>query len=326
MVPDTSAASPASAQSVAPPSQPLVSVCIPLLNQADTIDRALNSATSQIYPNVEIVVLDIASTDGSAEIIAGWTSRDPRVKWVHLDHPVDEASALRYCVSISTGEFCRFLGADGLMHSQCIALTLPPLLERPEVGYVACRTGPLFDHPPDEEARTTFESLHMRQAELVQQIAATTDCAARARIIALLTSASHSLGPLCAPLFRRQCVQDLNCASGRKLHGAPADWDFLLRLYAGSQGLYVDRLLAYAMHSPAAAQRKARARLQSDIYEAIEQLHRPLTLLTDPALHTFRDALPHEQTTSLVDTINREFESLFALVQRHDASAALPAG
>src|SRR5262245_26145379 len=51
------------------PRHPLVSVCIVTFNQANFVQRALLSAVEQDYPNLEVLVADDGSTDGTAEVL-----------------------------------------------------------------------------------------------------------------------------------------------------------------------------------------------------------------------------------------------------------------
>lgn len=49
--------------------EPQVSIIVPVRNAADTIERTINSICSQAYANIEIVVIDGASTDGTLEAL-----------------------------------------------------------------------------------------------------------------------------------------------------------------------------------------------------------------------------------------------------------------
>ena len=53
-------------------SYPLVTVIIPIYNVEDYLDKCLESVVSQTYSNLEIVLINDGSTDGSNDIIKRW--------------------------------------------------------------------------------------------------------------------------------------------------------------------------------------------------------------------------------------------------------------
>ena len=62
-----------------------VSVCIPVYNRRDELDRALRSVVSQTYQDLDIVVVDNASTDGSHEVALKYAQADPRIRVTRND-------------------------------------------------------------------------------------------------------------------------------------------------------------------------------------------------------------------------------------------------
>ena len=57
---------------------PLVSVVIPCLNRADFLIPTLESVLQQDYPNIECIVMDGGSTDGTTDILCRY---DGRIEW-----------------------------------------------------------------------------------------------------------------------------------------------------------------------------------------------------------------------------------------------------
>lgn len=64
--------------------QELVSVIIPVYNRQDTISRAVESVLQQTYKNIEIIVVDDGSTDGTITILKSYS--DPRIRILFQDH------------------------------------------------------------------------------------------------------------------------------------------------------------------------------------------------------------------------------------------------
>src|SRR6476646_7452478 len=64
------------------PDRPLVSVVIPTHNRAYCLAEAIDSALHQTYPNVEVIVIDDGSTDGTPALMAERYGADARVRYV----------------------------------------------------------------------------------------------------------------------------------------------------------------------------------------------------------------------------------------------------
>ena len=114
---------------------PLVSVVIPTYNRADLVPRAIHSVLAQSYAPVEVIVVDDASTDGTATVMAGIT--DPRVTYIRCSANRGVSAAKNIGVRASKGELLAFLDDDDVW--------LPGKLEKqvllfgsPEVGLVYC--------------------------------------------------------------------------------------------------------------------------------------------------------------------------------------------
>src|ERR687885_672019 len=90
---------------------PSVSILLPLLDEAPTIDAVLASLAAQDLPwPFEVVVADGGSTDGTPELVASWRSRLPRL--VVLDNPRRlQAHGLNLAAARATGEI--LVRADG---------------------------------------------------------------------------------------------------------------------------------------------------------------------------------------------------------------------
>jgi chlorobactene glucosyltransferase len=67
---------------VPPENPPLVSVIVPARNEANNIARCVTSILATTYPNLELIVVDDSSTDGTAQIARDAAMRDPRARFI----------------------------------------------------------------------------------------------------------------------------------------------------------------------------------------------------------------------------------------------------
>jgi glycosyltransferase involved in cell wall biosynthesis len=90
---------------------PLVSVVIPSFNHRAYIGRAIDSVLAQTCPDLEIVVIDDGSSDGSHDFIATRYGHDPRVKLTRRENRGAHRT-LNEAVEASTGAFVSILNSD----------------------------------------------------------------------------------------------------------------------------------------------------------------------------------------------------------------------
>lgn len=91
---------------------PLVSICIPTFNRANLVWRAIESAIHQNYENIEIIVVDNASTDNTREVVFGYMNRDKRIKYFRNDTNIGSGRNFLKCAEYASGFYMQALGSD----------------------------------------------------------------------------------------------------------------------------------------------------------------------------------------------------------------------
>ncbi|MCB9978327.1 MAG: FkbM family methyltransferase [Rhodospirillales bacterium] len=94
------------------PAAPRVTIGVTCHNAQGTIRRALSSAAAQEYPDFEILVVDDASEDESAQIIADFAAEDPRIRFVRHENNKGYPAALNTILRNAAGEFVAFFDDD----------------------------------------------------------------------------------------------------------------------------------------------------------------------------------------------------------------------
>ena len=98
--------------------QPLVSVVIPHWNGVEVLSECLESLSETKYPNMEIIVVDNASTDGSPD----WVSLNfPQVKLIENDRNYGYAGGCNRGAKVAEGEYLVFLNNDTIQDHHWLA-------------------------------------------------------------------------------------------------------------------------------------------------------------------------------------------------------------
>ncbi len=110
-------------------SLPTVSVLIPCYNAASYVGETLESVLRQTWPELDIVVVDDGSTDGSADVIRGFAR--PNLRYVRQSN-AGAAAARNRAFAESRGAFIQFLDADDLLDVDKIERQMVRLAKRPD--------------------------------------------------------------------------------------------------------------------------------------------------------------------------------------------------
>jgi glycosyltransferase involved in cell wall biosynthesis len=90
------------------------SLIVPTRERLDTLRHCLQTITSQVYENLEIIVSDNASTDGTRKYVESIS--DPRIRYINTGQRVGMSQNWEFALQHATGEWVSFLGDDdGLM-------------------------------------------------------------------------------------------------------------------------------------------------------------------------------------------------------------------
>ncbi|MEZ4749498.1 MAG: glycosyltransferase [Bdellovibrionota bacterium] len=136
---------------------PLVSICIPTRNGAEFLDLAIRSALDQTYPNLEIIVSDDNSTDGTRAIVERHKSEAKIPFVLHVHEPRGMGANWNNAIELSKGKYIKFLFQDDLLEPRCVEEMVRVLEEHPQMGMVASKRVILVDENYDVNAKGWIE-------------------------------------------------------------------------------------------------------------------------------------------------------------------------
>ena len=132
---------------------PLVSVVVPVFNVKDYLSRCLSSISNQTYPNIEVVIVDDGSTDGSGALCDEWARVRANVKVVHTVN--SGLSAARNCgLTHVKGDYVAFLDSDDAIGKQHVENLVVAVSKAPDpdnavavTGFTTCSADSMVDAP-----------------------------------------------------------------------------------------------------------------------------------------------------------------------------------
>ena len=142
---------------------PQVSIITPNFNKAEYLEETILSVLTQDYPNLEYIVVDGGSTDGSLEIIKRHADRID--KWVS-EKDRGQSDAINKGFAMAGGEVVAWLNSDDLYFPQAVSLAMSRFMADPDLaflygdGVLLTASGDFLGYVPQVEPFDRFRLLN----------------------------------------------------------------------------------------------------------------------------------------------------------------------
>lgn len=219
----------------------LVSVVVPIYNQEQYLPRCLASLRRQTYSNLEIILVDDGSTDGSGQMCDQFAIEEPRSKVIHKENG-GVWSARNAGHDVANGDWLVFIDCDDYFNLDMIQLMLRAALSHSDTDLVmvnAART------TSQEESTTPFANSEIPSTALLSQ----------KELMDGLTSRDNFLfGAEWNKLYRRDLIENIR----HRNFVMEEDFDFNLRVFQKVRKcIYLDKTLYWWFQHPQSASHSA---------------------------------------------------------------------
>lgn len=175
---------------------PQVSIAVPVFNGAETLTPVIESALSQDYPNLEVVIGDNASTDDTERICRAFARSDKRVVYRRHATNIGLLNNFRSVAELAQGVFVRWLGDADLLEPDYVSRSMQAfadderrVLVTTQIAYIGPTGAISLEHGYDPSALSSPDPVE-RFAQMLR----------------LLTSGFELLDPLYAMMRRDLAV------------------------------------------------------------------------------------------------------------------------
>lgn len=127
--------------------KPLVSIIIPVYNDSVYLVNCIDSVLNQSYQDLDILLIDDGSTDGSGDLCDRYARKDSRVRVIHQKNE-GVAEARNIGIREADGEYIGFVDSDDVIHQDMFA-RLINVAEDSRADLVFCDFVRFFTDTPD---------------------------------------------------------------------------------------------------------------------------------------------------------------------------------
>lgn len=181
----------------------LISVIVPVYNVKSFLELCINSIVGQTYDNLEIIIVDDGSTDGSATLCDNLERLDDRIVVFHKKNG-GLSDARNFGIERAKGDFFAFIDSDDVLHKDFFTELIKSQRET-DADIVACDISLFYDH-------NELKELH-RLKHSTRQIEYSTDEALKEYFMPVESRKLYH--GLCMKIYKRNLFEDLRFEKGR---------------------------------------------------------------------------------------------------------------
>jgi Glycosyl transferase family 2 len=227
---------------------PRVSVVVPCYNYGKWLRQCVESVFAQTNADIEVVIVNDASSDNSLEVARGLQSRDARVKVINNLRNKGHIPSVNEALGAVTGDYIVKLDADDLLPAGSLARSLTVMEANPSVGFVY---GRCLSFGADLKQLTSSTQRWTRSPGLLMSEETRGVGVAQAKFAYRLWPGSEWLQLRCQPevLIRASVMRDVGVYDEALPH--TSDLAMWLALSARSDVAYIDGPIQglYRVHS-----------------------------------------------------------------------------
>jgi len=138
---------------------PRVSIGVPVYNGEAFLASTLESLCGQTFRDIEIIISDNASTDGTESIARRFASQDSRIEYIRQDRNLGASANYNVVVHRATGEFFKWAAHDDMCEPTFIDACVQLLEAHPEAVLAYPKSVLISDH--NEFIEPVNEDMHM---------------------------------------------------------------------------------------------------------------------------------------------------------------------
>jgi len=180
---------------------PQVTVCIPVYNGEHHLAYAIESVLGQTFNDFELVILNNASTDATAQVIARY--HDPRIRVIEHRTNIGFLANWNCALSAARGTYCKMLPHDDTLYPTCLERQVAAFAAQPDLALVSCAR-----HIIDEAGTIVATRRFSHATQILSGAAAQR---------AIIRSGTNPLGEPGAVLFRRALAAQCGPFNGAHL-------------------------------------------------------------------------------------------------------------
>ena len=238
-----------------------VSVLVPVYNGAKFLAECLDSILAQDFLDLEILIADDGSSDGSLELIQRYAEKDRRIRWWKNPVNLGLAGNFNCCLRAARGDYIKYvLQDDVLLSPPAIRKMVQALDADPSVSLVGSASHVIDDQSKPLEFRNNFRRSAVLEGKSV--------------IIRCLHDSGNLIGEPSVVMFRReQAVRGFD-----ERYRQLIDLEFWFYLLEENRFAYLaEPLCAFRQHreQQTAVNRQSGAHLKDEIMLAHHWLLRP---------------------------------------------------